>query len=79
MLFTAGKLDDAAIQYTRALQLQPGRSAALLASARIETARGKNDAALHAYRQLADNWSQADAGIAGLAEARSRTVERPRP
>jgi hypothetical protein len=51
----------------------------LLASARIETARGKNDAALHAYRQLADNWSQADAGIAGLAEARSRTVERPRP
>jgi hypothetical protein len=67
------------MQYTRALQLQPGRSAALLASARIETARGKKDAAIHAYRQLADNWNQADAGIAGLTEARSRTVERPRP
>jgi tetratricopeptide (TPR) repeat protein len=79
LLFTAGKLDDAAMQYTRALQLQPGRSTALLATARIETARGRKDAALHAYRQLADNWNQADAGIDGLTEARSRVVERPRP
>jgi tetratricopeptide (TPR) repeat protein len=79
MLFAAGKPDDAAIQYTRALQLQPGRSAALFATARIETARGRKDAALHAYRQLADNWSQADADITGLKEVRSRTTSQPAP
>lgn len=79
VLFAAGKLDDAAVEYARALQLQPGRSAALLATARIETARGRKDAALHAYRLLADNWAQADADIAGLNEVRSQTASHTAP
>lgn len=72
LLLTVGRTDDAAAEYAKALQLQPGRSAALLGSARAETARGRADAAARAYRQLIDNWSQADEGIAGLAEARAR-------
>ena len=73
-LVAAGRKDEAAEQYARALQLQPGRSAALLRSARAEASRGRTDAATRAYRQLADNWSQSDAGIRGLDETRARAV-----
>lgn len=72
VLAAAGKLDDAAAEYARALQVQPGRSAALLASARVDAALKKADAAARAYRQLADNWSQADKDVAGLDEVRAR-------
>jgi tetratricopeptide (TPR) repeat protein len=71
LLFAAGRTDEASEQYAKALQLQPGRSAALLGSARAEGARGRTAAAGRAYRQLVDNWRPADAGIAGLTEARS--------
>ena len=74
VLVAAGRTDEAAQEYAHALQLQPGRSAALLGSARAETARGRRDAATRAYRKLADNWSQADSGIAGLPEARTRAA-----
>ena len=74
LLLAARRFDEAAVQYTRALELQPGRSAAFLGSARAEGRRGRTDAATRAYRQLADNWSQADANIAGLGEVRSKSA-----
>lgn len=67
--------NEAAEQYALALQLQPGRSAALLGKARAEAARGRSAMALQAYRQLADNWSHADAAVAGLGEARARAAQ----
>jgi tetratricopeptide (TPR) repeat protein len=73
-LLAAHRFDEAAAQYARALELQPGRSAALLGSARAETARGRLDAATQAYRQLADNWSRADATVTGLSEVRAKSV-----
>ena len=66
-----GRQADAASEYARALQLQPGRSAALLGLARAESARGRAEVARQAWRQLAQNWGEADANLPALAEARA--------
>ncbi len=66
-----GHHDEAAAEYERALELQPGRSAALLGRARAEAKRGRVDLARGAWLQLAENWRQADAGLPGLAEVRT--------
>ena len=79
LLLAAGRPEQAAEQYARALQLQPGRSAALLGSARSEAARSRTDAAALAYRQLVENWRDADTDLAGLAEARARGVSGTTP
>ena len=76
MLLSLGDANAAAGEYTKALRLQPGRSAALLGSARAEGARGRAAEARQAYRQLAGNWSAADATVPALAEVRQH-VARP--
>jgi hypothetical protein len=76
LLLSANRARDAADQYARALQLQPGRSAALLGSARAESASGRDARATRAYRQLADNWAAADSAVAGFAEVRGHV---PKP
>ena len=63
--------EAAAAQYAKALDMQPGRSAALLGRARAELARGRSSDAVRAYRQLNDNWRDADTGINGLTETRA--------
>lgn len=70
MLLSTHRANDAADEYTKALQVQPGRSAALLGSARAEVARERTTAATRAYGQLADNWSAADSTVPALAEVR---------
>ena len=74
LLFEVGQTDEASVQYERALELQPGRSAALLGNARAQLARGRTVSARRAYRQLMQNWSAADSGLAGIAEARTRAL-----
>jgi hypothetical protein len=73
-LVAAGKLADAAAEYAASLALQPGRSATLLGSARTESSRGRADAVQRAYRALAENWREADADVAGLAEVRAQAA-----
>ncbi len=76
MLLSLGDPNAAAGEYAKALQLQPGRSAALLGSARTEGTRGRAAEAKQAYRQLAGNWSAADVTVPALAEVRQH-VARP--
>lgn len=71
MLALAGRHGEAAGQYAKALQLQPGRSSALLGLARAERARGRTEWSLRAWRQLVDNWKDADVSIPALVEARA--------
>ena len=70
MLLAAKRPAEAASQFATALQLQPGRSLALLGSARAETARGMTAVGQNAYRRLADNWAGADAALSALGEVR---------
>ncbi|MCC6316965.1 MAG: tetratricopeptide repeat protein [Gemmatimonadaceae bacterium] len=72
ILAAAGRTAEAAAEFARALTLQPGRSAALLGSARTEGGRGRPEDARRAWSRLADNWREADADVPGLADARAR-------
>lgn len=63
-----GNQTEAAGTYERALQLQPGRSAALLGLAATEKALGHTVKADLAMQQLQKNWSQADADVKALAK-----------
>lgn len=74
LFYSAGKNQEAAEEYLRALAVQPGRSAALLGLARAELARGRAAQARESFRLLADNWSEADAGVDGLQEARAQAA-----
>ncbi|MBI3791021.1 MAG: hypothetical protein HY275_09090, partial [Gemmatimonadetes bacterium] len=76
MLLAARRADDAAAEFTKALEVQPGRSAALLGLARAEAARSHADAARRAWTQLAANWERADASVEGLSEARAGAARR---
>jgi tetratricopeptide (TPR) repeat protein len=71
-LLKAGRAQDAVAAFERALQLTPRRSEALLGLARSRAAAGDAAGAKTAYRQLLVNWQNADAGIPGLDEVRSR-------
>lgn len=72
MLLANNRADEAAGQYAKALEIQPGRTAALLGSARADVARGRTAEAARTYRLLADNWSAADATLPALSGARRR-------
>jgi tetratricopeptide (TPR) repeat protein len=69
-LFAAGHAQDAAAQYEDALAHLPNRSGALLGLARARAAAGDSASASAAYRRLLANWSQADAELPALEEAR---------
>jgi tetratricopeptide (TPR) repeat protein len=69
-LSAAGDHAAAAAEYSTALQLQPGRSAALLGGARESRAIGRSADATKWYRQLADNWREAEDAALPLDEVR---------
>lgn len=71
MLRATKRASEASDEYARGLQVQPGRSAALLGSARAEAARGRTAAAKRSYQELAENWKQADAAVPARADVRA--------
>jgi tetratricopeptide (TPR) repeat protein len=77
LLLAAGRPAEAQREFQRALELAPGRSLALLGLARA--ARGAGDTAVsdHALLLLAENWREADADLAELAEVRRQRAGRP--
>jgi len=66
-----GRNAEALAAYDRALELSPGRSAALLGRARVLARLGRADDARHAYAQLAASWKNADPELPDLAEVRT--------
>jgi len=72
-----GRDADAAAAYARALQLQPGRSSALLGLARAEAKRGRGEEARRVWLQLAENWRDADADVPALPEVRAAARATP--
>ncbi len=62
-LLAAGQAQEAQRSFTRALELAPGRSPALLGLLRAARASGDQAVARHAEEQLAGNWQDADAAI----------------
>ena len=66
---------EAAAEYALVLQTHPGRANALLGAARAATQAGKLDAARASYQQLVEQWSGADEGTDGLAEARAAVAK----
>jgi len=81
-LAEGGHLPDALAAYDRALELSPGRSAAVLGRARVLAHLGRADEARRAYAQLMASWKDADADLPDLAEARAGAaagIAGPRP
>jgi tetratricopeptide (TPR) repeat protein len=70
LLLESGRAADAVAAFQRALELGPGRSAALLGLARAARAAGQGALATETYRTLAANWHAADTAFPALAEAR---------
>jgi tetratricopeptide (TPR) repeat protein len=70
VLLESGRPADAVTEYERALELGPGRSAALLGLARAARAAGRKEVSARAYTTLAENWHGADRALPALAEAR---------
>lgn len=71
VLLESGRAAEAVTEFERALELGPGRSAALLGLARAARVAGQKEVSARAYTTLAANWHAADAGITSLAEARA--------
>jgi tetratricopeptide (TPR) repeat protein len=71
VLLESGHASEAVRVFQRALELGPGRSAALLGLARAAKAAGQSDLASQTYRTLATNWHAADPALPALAEART--------
>jgi len=70
-LVEGGHLPEALAAYDRALELSPGRSAAVLGRARVLARLGRGEEARRAYAQLMASWKNADADLPELAEARA--------
>lgn len=70
-LLRLGQAKAAGVEYALVLQQHPGRAHSLLGAARAALRSGDRKAARASYELLAKNWSAADAGIDGLAEARA--------
>jgi tetratricopeptide (TPR) repeat protein len=71
VLLESGRASDAVEAFQRALELGPGRSAALLGLARAARAAGQGALATETYRTLAANWHAADSAFPALTEARA--------
>jgi tetratricopeptide (TPR) repeat protein len=76
-LLERGRPQEAAAQFAKALARMPNRSLALLGAARAAAKLGDEKGAREHYARLAENWRQADAGIAIVEEARSRAAVAP--
>ena len=70
ILLRAGKPTEAARQFTTALQRQPNRARSLLGLARAAAQSGDKAKAAAIYAELLRLWSQADAQLPELREAR---------
>ncbi len=70
ILLEVGRPREAAVAFEHALERWPNRSASLLGRARALAAAGDAVAARKQYQKLLANWSQADAEVSGLQEAR---------
>jgi hypothetical protein len=70
-LLEGGRAAEALAAYDRALELSPGRSAAVLGRARALTRLGRAAEARQAYARLMASWKDADPELPGLAEARA--------
>ncbi|HEY7682357.1 MAG TPA: hypothetical protein VH879_06910 [Gemmatimonadales bacterium] len=76
MLLAANQPAEAQREFGRALELAPGRSAALLGLARAARAAGDSTVAGRALDQLKQNWSEADGDVPGLEEVRRLETNR---
>lgn len=70
VLLAQGRPEEAARQLEIALRRTPRRAPALLAAARAADALGRDDEAVAFYRESLDVRHAADAGLAGVEEAR---------
>ncbi|MGH9368033.1 MAG: tetratricopeptide repeat protein [Thermoanaerobaculia bacterium] len=76
MLLAAGRAAEARKEFEAALARAPRRAASLLGLARAASSQGDAVAARKAYGQLREVWKRADAGVAGLSEARRADTKR---
>jgi tetratricopeptide (TPR) repeat protein len=70
LLLRAGKHDEAREQFKVSLSRQPNRARSLLGAARAAAKAGDQGAAVTSYKQLLEQWQQADEGLPELSEAR---------
>ncbi len=70
MLAATGRPAEAQKEFEASLARAPGRAQSLLGLARAASAAGDPGTARQAYAKLREVWARADAGVAGLAEAR---------
>ena len=68
VLLAAGRAAEAQGHFTRALELAPGRSRALVGLARAAAAAGDSSASVRAAQQLLRNWHSADKNVPERAE-----------
>lgn len=71
ILLRAGRPAEATVQFEACLTRHPRRARSLLGHARSLRMRGDHEAALISYRKLLEQWSQADADLDEVREARS--------
>jgi tetratricopeptide (TPR) repeat protein len=69
ILLRAGKPNEAAEQFNKALLRQPNRARSLLGAARAAAQRGDQQSARTLYAKLSEQWQQADKDLAELREA----------
>lgn len=69
ILLRAGRTDEAAAAFDRALEDHPVRARSLLGRARVAAKAGDTESARRFYTLLLDVWEQADPGLPGLDEA----------
>ncbi len=68
ILLRAGKPNEAAEQFNKALLRQPNRARSLLGAARAAAQRGDQQSARAFYAKLSEQWQQADKDLAELRE-----------
>jgi len=76
LLMAAGRPADAVRSMSGRSKCSRGARRRCSERARVDAARGRADAAVRAYTQLAENWSRADRTVAGLEEARAKQSRR---
>jgi tetratricopeptide (TPR) repeat protein len=76
ILLAAGRFSEAQREFTRALELAPGRSRSLLGLARAASRAGDQAIATRAARDLLRNWHSADKGLVERADVERLVAER---
>ena len=66
-----GRLDEAIVEYRRALDLYPGMGLARFHLAQCYRRKGRPELAAAEYRKFLQLWNQADEGLPEVAEARA--------